>query len=86
MQIKDRSNRMCITQACVLQGDVGGNLRGNLYCLYCHTPAMQPILFMEKQELKEVRHMVHACGPISASFKSLKQVSPNCCDLAECVK
>ncbi|KAL3162782.1 hypothetical protein ABBQ38_008600 [Trebouxia sp. C0009 RCD-2024] len=56
------------------KGDVGGNLRGNLYCLYCHTPAMQPILFMEKQELKEVRHMVHACGPISASFKSLKQV------------
>ncbi|KAL0043175.1 hypothetical protein WJX82_006687 [Trebouxia sp. C0006] len=56
------------------KGDVGGNLRGNLYCLYCRTPAMQPILFMEKQELKEVRHMVHACGPISASFKSLKEV------------
>ncbi|DBA96115.1 TPA: hypothetical protein ACH3X1_015671 [Trebouxia sp. C0004] len=56
------------------KGEVGGNLRGNLYCLYCRTPAMQPILFMEKQELKEVRHMVHACGPISASFKSLKEV------------
>ena len=47
---------------------------------------MQPSLFMEKQELKEVRHMVHACGPISASFKSLKEVSGNCCDLCEGVK
>ena len=66
--------RLFYSSGQVLQDKAGYTLVGNVFCVYCHTPDITPVLYLQSLDIPAIRHFLTVCDPGPVKYMSLEEV------------